>query len=56
MVEVEGTDEEGQTVKAALVSLKPSSLPSVSKGRPKEHHMDMKQCTLRIILKQHNIN
>ncbi|XP_075876389.1 nucleophosmin 1a [Nelusetta ayraudi] len=32
MVEVEGTDEEGQTVKAALVSLKPSSLPSVCLG------------------------
>ncbi|XP_029956286.1 nucleophosmin 1a [Salarias fasciatus] len=32
MVEVEGTDTEGQTVKAALVSLKPSTLPSVCLG------------------------
>lgn len=31
MVEVEGTDAEGQVVKAALASLKPSSLPSVSR-------------------------
>lgn len=31
MVEVEGQDAEGQKIKAALVSLKPSSLPSVSK-------------------------
>lgn len=31
MVEMEGQDAEGQKVKAVLVSLKPSSLPSVSK-------------------------
>lgn len=31
MVEVEGQDTEGQKIKAALVSLKPSTLPSVSK-------------------------
>lgn len=31
MVEVEGQDAEGQKVKAVLVSLKPSTLPSVSK-------------------------
>lgn len=30
MVEVEGQDTEGQKIKAALVSLKPSTLPSVS--------------------------
>ena len=30
MVEVEGQDAEGQKIKAALVSLKPSTLPSVS--------------------------
>lgn len=30
MVEVEGQDTEGQKIKAALVSLKPSILPSVS--------------------------
>lgn len=30
MVEVEGQDTEGQTIKAVLVSLKPSNLPSVS--------------------------
>lgn len=33
MVEVEGQDAEGQKIKAALVSLKPSTLPSVSKLR-----------------------
>lgn len=33
MVEVEGQDSEGQKIKAALVSLKPSTLPSVSKLR-----------------------
>ncbi|KAM4547566.1 nucleophosmin 1a [Fundulus diaphanus] len=32
MVEVEGQDAEGQKVKAALVSLKPSTLPSVCLG------------------------
>lgn len=32
MVEVEGQDTEGQKIKAALVSLKPSTLPSVSKS------------------------
>uniref|UniRef100_A0A8C6WW78 Nucleophosmin 1a n=1 Tax=Neogobius melanostomus TaxID=47308 RepID=A0A8C6WW78_9GOBI len=32
MVEVEGQDIEGQKIKAILVSLKPSSLPSVSLG------------------------
>ncbi|TNN86729.1 Nucleophosmin [Liparis tanakae] len=32
MVEVEGQDTEGQTIKAVLVSLKPSSLPSVCLG------------------------
>lgn len=32
MVEVEGQDAEGQKIKAALVSLKPSSLPSVCLG------------------------
>ncbi|XP_078142923.1 nucleophosmin 1a [Centroberyx gerrardi] len=32
MVEVEGQDTEGQKVKAALVSLKPSTLPSVCLG------------------------
>lgn len=31
MVEMEGQDSEGQKIKAVLVSLKPSSLPSVSK-------------------------
>lgn len=31
MVEMEGQDSEGQKIKAALVSLKPSTLPSVSK-------------------------
>lgn len=31
MVEVEGQDSEGQKIKAVLVSLKPSTLPSVSK-------------------------
>lgn len=31
MVEMEGQDAEGQKIKAVLVSLKPSSLPSVSK-------------------------
>lgn len=30
MVEVEGQDSEGQKIKAVLVSLKPSTLPSVS--------------------------
>lgn len=30
MVEVEGQNAEGQKIKAALVSLKPSTLPSVS--------------------------
>lgn len=30
MVEVEGQDTEGQKIKAVLVSLKPSTLPSVS--------------------------
>lgn len=30
MVEVEGQDTEGQKIKAALVSLRPSTLPSVS--------------------------
>lgn len=33
MVEVEGQDTEGQKIKAALVSLKPSTLPSVSKSK-----------------------
>lgn len=32
MVEVEGQDTEGQTIKAVLVSLKPSNLPSVCLG------------------------
>ncbi|XP_068457458.1 nucleophosmin 1a [Clinocottus analis] len=32
MVEVEGQDTEGQKIKAVLVSLKPSNLPSVSLG------------------------
>ncbi|KAG7240174.1 hypothetical protein INR49_027243, partial [Caranx melampygus] len=32
MVEVEGQDTEGQKIKAALVSLKPSTLPSVCLG------------------------
>nr|XP_046266367.1 nucleophosmin 1a [Scatophagus argus] len=32
MVEVEGQDSEGQKIKAALVSLKPSTLPSVCLG------------------------
>lgn len=31
MVEMEGQDSEGQKIKAVLVSLKPSTLPSVSK-------------------------
>lgn len=30
MVEMEGQDAEGQKIKAVLVSLKPSTLPSVS--------------------------
>lgn len=41
MVEVEGQDAEGQKVKAALVSLKPSTLPSVSKCGQKEHHISV---------------
>lgn len=40
MVEVEGTDAEGQVVKAALASLKPSSLPSVSEDPRRHHHKE----------------
>lgn len=37
MVEVEGQDLEGQKIKAALVSLKPSAMPSVSFSIRKKH-------------------
>lgn len=44
MVEVEGTDAEGQVVKAALASLKPSSLPSVSEGgQSRKHRINIEQ-------------
>ncbi|KAJ3589289.1 hypothetical protein NHX12_010134 [Muraenolepis orangiensis] len=39
VVEVEGQDEEGQKVLAVLASLKPSTLPSVSRPRPESYVM-----------------
>lgn len=39
MVEMEGQDSEGQKIKAVLVSLKPSTLPSVSKRELVSFHV-----------------